>query len=117
MLFPIFANLAYVTCEPGDIRDDVRLSLRVDDDAELRYVPYFGDDDKTGVDVSFYEVLPGDKEKEIVSEVEEACVQVMVHRHGLIAEVRIVCACVWIFCPINSVLDFNLLPEKEIISS
>ena len=47
-----------------------------------RYVPYFGDDDKTGVDVSFFEVLPGEKEREIVGEVDEACVQVIQIRDG-----------------------------------
>lgn len=34
----------------------------------VRYVPYFGDDDRTGVDVSFYDMVPGEMELETDSE-------------------------------------------------
>jgi hypothetical protein len=35
----------------------------------LRYVPYFGDEDTTGVDVSAYDLVPGEIEQELKSEV------------------------------------------------
>ena len=37
----------------------VNRNVRVDDDPVMRYVPYFGDDDVTSVDVSAYDVLDG----------------------------------------------------------
>ncbi|KAJ8598335.1 hypothetical protein CTAYLR_002966 [Chrysophaeum taylorii] len=36
----------------------LRKNFHVDDDPVLRYVPYFGDDDKTGVDISAYDAAP-----------------------------------------------------------
>jgi hypothetical protein len=65
-----------------------RRNFRADDEPVLRYVPYFGDDDTTGlsaqcfcstgsenclspagVDVSAYDLVPGEMEEEIKSEV------------------------------------------------
>ena len=42
-----------------------RYNIRSEDEPILRYVPYFGDDDTTGIDVSAYDKLPGDIEPEI----------------------------------------------------
>lgn len=44
-------------------------NFRADDEPVLRYVPYFGDEDTTGVDVSAYDLVPGEIEQELKSEV------------------------------------------------
>jgi hypothetical protein len=49
-------NKAFLSC---------RYNIRSEDEPVLRYVPYFGDDDTTGIDVSAYDKLPGDIEPEI----------------------------------------------------
>ena len=43
----------------------------------LRYVPYFGDEDTTGVDVSAYDLVPGEIEQELKSEVRSHLLQLM----------------------------------------
>lgn len=46
-------------------------NYHVDDEPVLRYVPYFGDDDVTGVDVSAYEGLPAEGKPHRLSEEDE----------------------------------------------
>lgn len=41
---------------------NIAYNVRCDDEPVLRYVPYFGDDDVTGVDVSAYDLVPGELE-------------------------------------------------------
>jgi hypothetical protein len=48
-----------------------------DEDPVLRYVPYFGDDDLTGFDTSYYEYVPGELEGEIGGEVLETTITVL----------------------------------------
>lgn len=48
-----------------------------DEDPVLRYVPYFGDDDLTGFDTSYYEYVPGELEGEIGGEVLETAITVL----------------------------------------
>eukprot|EP01035_Chromulina_nebulosa_P020507 gene20507-26601_t len=48
--------------------NNIKYNQRSDDEPVLRYVPYFGDDDITGVDVSAYDQVPGEIELEISSE-------------------------------------------------
>jgi hypothetical protein len=47
----------------------------------IRYVPYFGDDDTTGVDVSAYDLVPGELEPEVNCEVQEVTLMHMIDRH------------------------------------
>ena len=42
-----------------------------DDESVLRYVPYFGDNDEEGIDVSSYDIIPGEEGKQIVHEVDD----------------------------------------------
>ena len=58
-------------------------NLRYDDNAVMRFVPYFGDDDTTGVDVSHYDVLPDQLAREMVSEVDEKILGILCRRHPL----------------------------------
>lgn len=58
-------------------------NIRSEDEPVLRYVPYFGDDDVTGVDVSAYEQVPGEIEHEICSEPDEVLILYFLHRHSL----------------------------------
>lgn len=51
-------------------------NFRAEDDTVLRYVPYFGDDDTTGVDVSFFEVVPGEQQQEVNDPVHVRAMQV-----------------------------------------
>lgn len=41
---------------------NIAYNVRCEDEPVLRYVPYFGDDDVTGVDVSAYDLVPGELE-------------------------------------------------------
>jgi hypothetical protein len=61
---------------------NIRHNFRADDDPVLRYVPYFGDDDTTGVDVSAYDLVPGEFEKEIHSEIDEEVVRQITASYG-----------------------------------
>lgn len=54
-------------------------NFRAEDDTVLRYVPYFGDDDTTGVDVSFFEVVPGEQQQEVNDPVHVRAMQVSGH--------------------------------------
>jgi hypothetical protein len=51
-----------------------------EDDVVLRYVPYFGEDDVTGFDVSAYDLVPGEQLRKVTSEVDEALLYLLVTR-------------------------------------
>ena len=38
----------------------VTSNFRAEDEPVLRYVPYFGEDDETSIDISYYEAVPGE---------------------------------------------------------
>ena len=44
-------------------------------------MPYFGDEDVTGVDVSAFDQVPGELEAECAGEAAEACVCHLLHTH------------------------------------
>ena len=48
-----------------------------DEDPVLRYIPYFGDDDITGFDTSYYDYVPGELEGELGGEVLETAITVL----------------------------------------
>eukprot|EP01039_Chlorochromonas_danica_P008004 gene8004-8828_t len=57
-------------------------NITTDDEAVLRAVPYFGDDEAAqGFDVSHYDVLPGELELEVLGEAEEHTVAYMIEKH------------------------------------
>lgn len=57
-------------------------NITTDDEAILRAVPYFGDDEAAqGFDVSHYDVVPGELELEVLGEAEEYTVAYMIEKH------------------------------------
>lgn len=63
---------------------NIKNNIRTEDEPVLRYVPYFGDDDVTGVDVSAYDQVPGELEHEVCSEPQEVLILYMIRRHRII---------------------------------
>ncbi len=59
----------------------IKFNVHAEDETILRALPYFGDDDFTGVDVSDFEKVPGELEPEICGEAEELMVSYMLDRH------------------------------------
>jgi hypothetical protein len=55
--------------------------MRSEDEPVLRYVPYFGDDDTTGVDVSAYDMVPGELAADVSGEAEEVTIWHMIQKH------------------------------------
>ncbi len=45
----------------------IKTNTMCEDETTLRYVPYFGDEDTTGFDVSAYDCVPGEFDPEICS--------------------------------------------------
>ncbi len=60
---------------------NIKFNVHAEDETILRALPYFGDDDFTGVDVSDFEKVPGELEPEIYGEAEEFVVSYMLDRH------------------------------------
>lgn len=59
----------------------LRDNYRVDDQTVLRYIPYFGDDDTTGLDLSAYELVPWELEGDIGGEVIETTISTIMNRY------------------------------------
>ena len=59
---------------------------RTDDDPVLRYIPYFGEWDTTGMDVSAWDLLPGQCEPEVSREIDELLIVYMVQKSGGVIE-------------------------------
>ena len=60
----------------------VTSNFRAEDEPVLRYVPYFGEDDETSIDVSYYEAVPSELDREMASEVDEQTLVAMTRRFG-----------------------------------
>ena len=61
----------------------LKSNIRTEDDPVLRYVPYFGDDDVTGVDVSAFDQVPGELQHELSAEPSEVLILYMLDKHNL----------------------------------
>ena len=61
----------------------VTQNFRAEDEPVLRYVPYFGDDDTASIDVSYYEAVPGELEREITDEVDEQVLMSITNKFGV----------------------------------
>lgn len=66
--------------------NNIPSNIRTEDEPVLRHVPYFGDDDVTGVDVSAYDQVPGELEHELSAEPDEIAILYMVDRHNIASE-------------------------------
>jgi hypothetical protein len=62
---------------------NITKNIRTEDEPVLRYVPYFGDDDITGVDVSAYDQVPGELEQELCAEPDEVLILYMLRKHHI----------------------------------
>jgi hypothetical protein len=59
----------------------IKENVHEESDPILRALPYFGDDDDVGVDVSDFDQIPGEIDLEIVGEAEELLIVYMLNRH------------------------------------
>jgi hypothetical protein len=59
----------------------LRDNYRVDDQTVLRYIPYFGDDDTIGFDMSAYEYVPWELEGDIGGEVIETTISTIMSKY------------------------------------
>jgi hypothetical protein len=64
----------------------LRDNYRVDDQTVLRYIPYFGDDDTIGFDMSAYEFVPWELEGDIGGEVIERTVSTIMGKYQHVFE-------------------------------
>ena len=64
----------------------ISANKRTEDNPILRYVPYFGEWDTTGIDVSAWDILPGQCEAEISNEIDELLIVYMIHMSGGVVE-------------------------------
>ncbi len=60
---------------------NIPVNTKTEDDAVLRSLPYFGDEDLTGVDVSNFDKVPDELEPELCGEAEELTVLHMVSKY------------------------------------
>lgn len=85
----------------------VKNNIRTEDNPIMQFIPYFGDDDVTGVDVSYFDVLPYEQERKLQNEIEELVLANIVLEYGATVDVRIYLFFpkLYIFC-----LDCSFLP-------
>lgn len=89
----------------------IKSNCVAEDETILRALPYFGDNDTTGVDISEFDQVPGELEEEVLGEAEEQLIIHMLERHkranGIKPEV---------YSAISTALKYSNSEEEENIS-